>query len=81
MLSATINVGSNTDDVTIRVLAVNEIGSTTKGEATCSLDAADTWQCTFTPSAPRSRSTTDNARPVRDFAGSDVPQLAEILID
>ena len=30
VLSATINVGSNTDDVTIRVLAVNEIGSTTK---------------------------------------------------
>ena len=81
VLSATINVGSNTDDVTIRVLAVNEIGSTTNGAATCSLDAADTWQCTFTPSAPRSRSATDNARPGRGFAGSDVPKLAEILID
>ena len=81
VLSATINVGSSTDDVTIRVLAVNEIGSTTNGAATCSLDATDTWQCTFTPSAPQSRSATDNARPGRGFAGSDVPKLAEILID
>ena len=81
VLSTTINVGTNTDDVSIRVLAVNEIGTTTNGEATCSLDAADTWQCTFTSSAPQSRSATGETRPTRKSVSGELPKLAEILID
>ena len=81
VLSTTINVGTNTDDVSIRVLAVNEIGTTTNGEATCSLDAADTWQCTFTSSAPQGRSATGETRPTRKSVSGELPKLAEILID
>ncbi len=51
-LSATIDVGTETDDLSIRVRAINEIDASTEGEVACTHNGT-TWTCEFAPPSQR----------------------------
>ena len=82
--SATISVGTGISSAAVRVLAINEIGESTAGEANCTLDANSDWQCTFTPPAPQSRSTRGGDPPQSGSSGTkstEVPRPVEVIVN
>ncbi len=72
VLTTTIDVGTGNQDTYIRVRAVNEIGKSTGGEATCTYSGG-AWTCTFEPPASRSQRS-DSDAPRRWPASPEIPK-------